>query len=545
MAVSVAKLAANRRNAQKSTGPRTQEGKDKSKFNALDHGCRAKSLILPGEDSQALEARQAAWSASLPPGSDLEADYLHDAVVNSWQLDRARRTQAARLTAKILDHGVDREQVIKEDVSELGRRLFKDREGPLRFYPSPTVAGRDDFSRDPSTSFAGPGKDDPDPPALLILRLQATLRGCEWMLAQWARLKAILEKGQVWLSSDKLKAVRLLGHQPLDAIDEEEVALVFLASYKLNPYQSSWYWEIAMELADNDIKRFRKYAAARELESLMPEDAAKARDALLGLIERATEQLTMKVDAYRERARVEAAMVPDLLAFDDSPEGERLRRYELACGRAMSRSLDKMLKLATGERKKNEDGRMRTELLVHEPTGDYQNATNEPTAEWENATNEPKLAGENVTNEPTDAGENVTNEPIAELENATNEPTDAREKLTNEPTARGAAHLLQPAKRDEPATQRTTDNGQLTNEDREWRRALRTEETRQLNEQNRKAVELAMAARRDRLRERRKRNGKSGDRISAKDRTRERKKNEERRMRMGKLANEATGIAKT
>ena len=34
-----AQIEANRRNSQKSCGPRTQAGKDKSRFNALDHGC--------------------------------------------------------------------------------------------------------------------------------------------------------------------------------------------------------------------------------------------------------------------------------------------------------------------------------------------------------------------------------------------------------------------------------------------------------------------------------------------------------------------------
>ena len=91
-------------------------------------------------------------------------------------------------------------------------------------------------------------------------------------------------------------------------------------------------------------------AAVRELESLKPRDAAQAREALLGIIERATERLTSKADAHRERARVMASLAPDILAFDDSHEGERLRRYELACGRAMSRSLDKMLKLRSASR---------------------------------------------------------------------------------------------------------------------------------------------------------------------------------------------------
>jgi hypothetical protein len=45
-----AQIEANRWNSEKSTGPRTVTGKNRSKFNALDHGCRANILVLPTED---------------------------------------------------------------------------------------------------------------------------------------------------------------------------------------------------------------------------------------------------------------------------------------------------------------------------------------------------------------------------------------------------------------------------------------------------------------------------------------------------------------
>ncbi len=41
---------ANRRNAQKSTGPRTPEGKAKSRFNALKYGIHADQIVLPTEN---------------------------------------------------------------------------------------------------------------------------------------------------------------------------------------------------------------------------------------------------------------------------------------------------------------------------------------------------------------------------------------------------------------------------------------------------------------------------------------------------------------
>src|SRR5271170_7892913 len=57
MTVSAAKLEANRRNAAKSCGPTSEEGKNRSKLNAVKHGMRAATLVLLDEDAQALDGR--------------------------------------------------------------------------------------------------------------------------------------------------------------------------------------------------------------------------------------------------------------------------------------------------------------------------------------------------------------------------------------------------------------------------------------------------------------------------------------------------------
>jgi len=65
-----AQIAANRTNAQKSTGPRSVEGKAASRFNALKHGMDAKSIVLPNEDGTestlAIEAFKAAADEETP-----------------------------------------------------------------------------------------------------------------------------------------------------------------------------------------------------------------------------------------------------------------------------------------------------------------------------------------------------------------------------------------------------------------------------------------------------------------------------------------------
>ena len=196
MVVSAAKLEANRRNSQKSTGPRTEQGKQRSSLNATKYGIRAETLVLPGEDPQVLDDRRAAWRACLLPGDDVEERLVDDAVVYTWQQDRARRAQAKRINANITNYGVDKRQTTKKEVADLGRRLFKDRSGPLVFYPSPPFVEHFDNDRDPTTSYAGQKADDPNEPADLVLCLQSTLVGCEWMLVQWAKLKKIIDKGQ-------------------------------------------------------------------------------------------------------------------------------------------------------------------------------------------------------------------------------------------------------------------------------------------------------------------------------------------------------------
>ena len=57
MPCSPAKLEANRRNALKSTGPRTDEGKERCRGNALKHGLTGRGVVLPVEDETAVEER--------------------------------------------------------------------------------------------------------------------------------------------------------------------------------------------------------------------------------------------------------------------------------------------------------------------------------------------------------------------------------------------------------------------------------------------------------------------------------------------------------
>src|ERR1039458_5979701 len=91
---------ARRANSLKSTGPKTEEGKARSRLNAMKHGATRK-LVLPDEDIEAFKARIAGFKESLETRNPLEEELASRAGEASWRLDRANRAEIARLTRNI------------------------------------------------------------------------------------------------------------------------------------------------------------------------------------------------------------------------------------------------------------------------------------------------------------------------------------------------------------------------------------------------------------------------------------------------------------
>jgi hypothetical protein len=86
--------AASRANSQKSTGPRTTEGRAKSRFNALKHGIFAESQIIFSESAEDL-AELAAEYHELHAPADAGERFLVDTMINNeWRLRRLRCVEA-------------------------------------------------------------------------------------------------------------------------------------------------------------------------------------------------------------------------------------------------------------------------------------------------------------------------------------------------------------------------------------------------------------------------------------------------------------------
>ena len=91
-------IAANRLNAQASTGPRTAEGKAASSRNALTHGLTARTLLLEGEDPQEYRWLRQGVIHDYRPATTLERELVEQIVSVLWRMRRVPAVEAA-LTA--------------------------------------------------------------------------------------------------------------------------------------------------------------------------------------------------------------------------------------------------------------------------------------------------------------------------------------------------------------------------------------------------------------------------------------------------------------
>jgi hypothetical protein len=89
-----AQITANRANAQKSTGPRSAEGKSASRFNALKHGIDAASVVIPGEDPAEYQALADDYRRDFRPLSPSEIFHVDTMLRADWLKRRLQLVEA-------------------------------------------------------------------------------------------------------------------------------------------------------------------------------------------------------------------------------------------------------------------------------------------------------------------------------------------------------------------------------------------------------------------------------------------------------------------
>jgi hypothetical protein len=82
-------IAANRLNAQLSSGPKTEAGRNRSRMNALRHGLTGQVTTMTDEDRAAHDQFSKALMKDLAPDGAMEIQLAQRVATDSWRLNRA------------------------------------------------------------------------------------------------------------------------------------------------------------------------------------------------------------------------------------------------------------------------------------------------------------------------------------------------------------------------------------------------------------------------------------------------------------------------
>lgn len=348
----------HRQTAESSSGLPTRPARSRDRFHALELGRNVALSLGPMESDAEFDRRLDIWMVDLDARDDVERVMVRRAVAISFELDRLTRAAQARRAA--LGHTAAALRAARaEEVVVLGHRLFFDPVGPLGLYPhsaplpaasEPKTTGdriaqlegrasRPAAAAEPRRVSHSGRADDPDDPAPIVIRLEATALGCAWLLDRWGELKDILQAGLVWQPHDRFKAVRLLGRQPLEAVDDPRVMSIYTYCWPMDPSEGHAFTDLTSELRVEEKAQFIFRLNAREPK--VPEHPEAGRAALLALIAGEEERLEAVLSGHLERQDAELTA---LLAFDATPDGERLRKYEEKLDRALQRMIEGLRK---------------------------------------------------------------------------------------------------------------------------------------------------------------------------------------------------------
>jgi hypothetical protein len=133
MPTSEARIRANQQNALLSTGPKTSEGKEKSRQNALKHGLTGEGVVLIDEDAAEVERRYLAMSDEMRPSGEMGKALVRRLATLSVRLERSVLQENATLKERVLRAEADFEvpEGLDDDEAdrlraEAGRRALFD-----------------------------------------------------------------------------------------------------------------------------------------------------------------------------------------------------------------------------------------------------------------------------------------------------------------------------------------------------------------------------------------------------------------------------------
>jgi hypothetical protein len=317
MSATPAQMRANRTNAARSTGPKTAEGKEVARRNALKHGLAGRGTVMTPDDEIEKNERLLRWNAELRPIGAPQRHMTERAVACSVQFDRAiAHDDAARAerTRRASDQWDEQARArARADIAQVDKQLD---------YQALGAAERRKINGIPYDTTAG-------------LRLRRSVIGIDWIFSQIDPLARKLEE-HGWTAREATRFFVLLDE--LDGVDVPRIQMLATQSGPvLAPCATmtkTWGQDDPMQAGRDatelDARIRRRAAAIAELAGLLRAD----RDRLNSLRER--------YERLDNAARDEA---PWRSLVDTTAEGEALRRYQVAAEGGIQRSLTLMLKM--------------------------------------------------------------------------------------------------------------------------------------------------------------------------------------------------------
>ena len=167
----------NRRNALRSTGPKSAAGKARSSRNALQHGLAAETLCPPDESPEVITARSNAMAAALKPRDATERQMSDRAAFLAMRLDRTAAAETLRTSERIRRAIDDYDESLRADVKAIAATFPRDPAGALR-------------------------------------KLKRTSLGIDHLIDRWQEIRELLANGVDLIPTDHVELAHLLGRFP-------------------------------------------------------------------------------------------------------------------------------------------------------------------------------------------------------------------------------------------------------------------------------------------------------------------------------------------
>ena len=280
MPCSPAQLEANRKNAALSQGPKTAEGKQRSRGNALKHGMTGAGVVVSDEEAGEVATLAGELEGEMKPSGKMGRILVHRVAVMAVRLDKCARYDEVATAKRVRDAEKDHDEARQAEVEALAATI----------------------DTAPAASVRG------------LMRSRA---GIDRLTRMWLVLRGVLDQtaGEPWRAAHREQANHLLGFGEGEASLSPADALARATLGDFSGLPNGWCG------MDGDERKRR------------------AREQLVALIDAEVGALGALAEDLDESEAIDRAEAPVRALFDASKQGHLARKYEAAAERTLFRAL--------------------------------------------------------------------------------------------------------------------------------------------------------------------------------------------------------------